>query len=59
LTQTLLRTLIEQEGSQGVLSDGGGRKYQLKKNRGNGHFLPRATAKILRYSGSNLSIKRL
>jgi len=34
LTQTLLRTLIEQEGFQGVLSDGGGRKYQLKKKRG-------------------------
>jgi hypothetical protein len=33
LTQTLPRTLIEQEGFQGVLSDGGGRKYQLKKKR--------------------------
>jgi len=31
LTQTLPRTLIEQEGFQGVLSDVGGRKYQLKK----------------------------
>jgi len=31
VTQTLPRTLIEQEGFQGVLSDGGGRKYQLMK----------------------------
>ena len=31
MTQTLPRTLIEQEGFQGVLSDGGGRKYQLMK----------------------------
>jgi len=34
VTQTLPRTVIEQEGFQGVLSDGGGRKYQLKKKRG-------------------------
>jgi len=31
VTQTLPRTLIEQEGFQVVLSDGGGRKYQLMK----------------------------
>ncbi|MEN6298469.1 MAG: hypothetical protein ABFD51_00955 [Anaerolineaceae bacterium] len=34
MTQTLPRTLIEQEGFQGVLSDGEGRKYQLKKKSG-------------------------
>jgi hypothetical protein len=31
LTQTLPRTLIEQDGFQSVVSDGGGTKYQLKK----------------------------